>query len=62
MTIQADTEADLDEDALTAFQVHQASKATTTHSTSALKTNSTTKTIKVETAVRLVSAFASSVM
>jgi hypothetical protein len=47
---------------LTAFQTHQATTATRTHGTSALKTISTSSSTRAETAVRLVSAFASSVM
>ena len=47
---------------LTAFQIHQATTATRTQGTSALKTRSTSRTTRAETAVRLVSAFASSVM
>ena len=47
---------------LTAVQIHQTTTANTTHGTSALKNTSTSSTTKAETAVRLVSAFASSVM
>jgi len=47
---------------LTAFQTHHPTSATSTHGTSARKTISTSSTTKAETAVRLVSAFASSVM
>jgi hypothetical protein len=46
----------------TALQIHQATTATNTHGTSARKTSSTTSTTRAETAVRLVSAFASSVI
>jgi len=47
---------------LTAFQTHHPTSATSTHGTSARKTISTSSTTKAETAVRLVSAFASSVI
>jgi len=47
---------------LTAFQTHHPTSANSTHGTSARKTISTSSTTKAETAVRLVSAFASSVM
>jgi len=47
---------------LTAFQTHHPISATSTHGTSARKTISTRSTTNAETAVRLVSAFASSVM
>ena len=47
---------------LTDFQIHQATTANRTQGTSALKTRSTSRTTRAETAVRLVSAFASSVM
>ena len=47
---------------LSAFQIHQATNATRTHGTNALKSITTNRTTKAETAVRLVSAFASSVM
>ena len=50
---------------LTAFQTHHTTSATSTHGTSARKTistSSTSSTTKAETAVRLVSAFASSVI
>jgi len=47
---------------LTAFQTHHPTSATSTHGSSVLKTISTSSTTKAETAVRLVSAFASSVI
>jgi len=47
---------------LTAFQTHHPTSATSTHGTSARKSISTSRTTNAETAVRLVSAFASSVM
>ena len=47
---------------LIAFQIHQATTATNTQGTSARKTSSTSNTTRAETAVRLVSAFASSVI
>jgi len=47
---------------LTAFQTHHPTSATSTHGTSARKTISTSRTTNAETAVRLVSAFASSVI
>jgi len=47
---------------LTAFQTHHPTSATSTHGTSARKTISTSSTTKAETAVRLVSDFASSVI
>ena len=47
---------------LTDFHTHQATTATTTHGTSALKTKSTSRSTRTETTVRLVSAFASSVI
>ena len=47
---------------LTAFQIHQATNAISTHGTSARNTSSTSSITAAETAVRLVSAFASSVM
>jgi len=47
---------------LTAFQTHHTTSATSTHGTSARKTISTSRTTNAETAVRLVSAFASSVI
>jgi len=47
---------------LTAFQTHHPTSATSIHGTSARKTISTSRTTNAETAVRLVSAFASSVI
>lgn len=47
---------------LTALQIHQATTTKITHGTSALKIRSTSRTTAAETAARLVSAFASSVM
>ncbi len=47
---------------LTAFQIHQTITATTTQGSSALSNTRATNTTTAETAVRLVSAFASSVM
>ena len=64
--IQAVTGADLDEEVVTyrlsAFKIHQATTATSTHGTSALKTSNTSRNTRAETTVRLVSAFASSVI
>jgi len=47
---------------LNTFQIHQATSATRTQGTSERKTISTSSTTRAETAVRLVSAFASSVI
>jgi len=47
---------------LTARQIHQTTTATNTHGTIARKTISNNRTTRAETAVRLVSAFASSVI
>jgi len=66
-TVQAGTGADLDQKSaddylLSVRQIHHTTSASSTQGRSALNTRRTNSTTPAETAVRLVSAFASSVM